>query len=1027
LPNWTKEQLDAINFDNSNIIVSAGAGSGKTAVLSERVIRKLKDGIEIDNLLILTFTSAAASEMKQRIRKKISSDESLKKQIEKIDSAYITTFDSFALSIVKKYHYLLNLSSNIKIIESSIINIKKQEYLDEILNQYYSENDSDNLKLISDFCTKDDLEIRTAILNINNKLDLIYNKEEYVNKYLGKFYSDEFIDNKINDFENLLLEKVANINKNLNELEEYVDNEYYEKISDVLEELLISTKYKNIKDNLEIKLPMLPKNSIDEAKLIKERISSLIKELKKLCIYEDIEEIKNGILSTKDYVSTILKIILKLDKKIMEYKFDNDSFEFNDIAKLAIKIIEENEFVRNELKYKFNEIMIDEYQDTNDLQDLFISYISNNNVYMVGDIKQSIYRFRNANPKLFQEKYDNYSNNNGGVKIDLNKNFRSREEVLDDINLIFNNIMDYSIGGADYKNSHQMIFGNKLYNEIGFNNQNNNLEILNYIYDSEKGFTKQEIEIFIIAKDIKEKIDNKYQVFDMDLGKNRNVNYSDFAILMDRTTNFDLYKKIFEYFNIPLTLYKDERITDNVNLGIIKNILNLIIKVMENNYNKSFEYSFMSVSRSYLLQLEDEFIFDMISNKNYEGVLLNKIKNIVSNIESLNLEEIIHLIINEFNFYEKFILIGNMTNNIVSLEYILSLASNLSETGYTINDFYKYLDDIIKMNFDIKFSLNDSSDNSVKIMTIHKSKGLEFSICYYSGLYAKFNISDIKERFIFDNEFGIITPYIDRGIHFTIYKDLLKNRYIKEEISEKIRLFYVALTRAKEKMILVSNDLDASDLYDFDKLKYMSFYDIVNSISNLIINKKNIEINDLKLTKDYNILDQRNYVESINLTNDKLDIIEFNYASEYEENEQFSKNSNNIYSKEDFDNIEYGKKIHSLFENVDFLNPDYTNMNDYEKNLITKFINTNIFDGVINIYKEYEFIDIIDNVKYHGIIDLLLEYEDKFKIIDYKLKNIKDDAYKKQLLGYKKYIEKISDKKVNIYLYSILDNTLEQL
>ena len=275
---------------------------------------------------------------------------------------------------------------------------------------------------------------------------------------------------------------------------------------------------------------MLPKNSMEEAKLIKERISSLIKEVKKLCIYENVEEIKTGILNTKVYVSTILKIVEQLDRKTMEYKFSNDCFEFNDIAKLAIKIVEENEFVRNELKYKFNEIMIDEYQDTSDLQDLFISYISNNNVYMVGDIKQSIYRFRNANPKLFQEKYDNYSDNNGGIKIDLNKNFRSREEVLNDINLIFNIVMDFNIGGADYKKSHQMIFGNSLYNEKGFNNQNNNLEILNYTYDNEKGFTKQEIEIFIIAQDIKKNISKKYQVFDMELGKNRDASYSDFAI-----------------------------------------------------------------------------------------------------------------------------------------------------------------------------------------------------------------------------------------------------------------------------------------------------------------------------------------------------------------------------------------------------------------------------------------------------------------------------------------------------------------
>ena len=180
---------------------------------------------------------------------------------------------------------------------------------------------------------------------------------------------------------------------------------------------------------------------------------------------------------TKDYVNELIILIKELDKRIKEYKQVNDLYDFIDIAKLAIKIVDENENIRLELKNYFNEIMVDEYQDTNDLQELFISLISNNNVYMVGDVKQSIYRFRNANPDIFREKYNKYKEGIGGIKIDLLKNFRSRSEVLDNVNLIFDYMMDDYIGGANYIESHRMIFGNDSYINEGKTEQNNNMEI----------------------------------------------------------------------------------------------------------------------------------------------------------------------------------------------------------------------------------------------------------------------------------------------------------------------------------------------------------------------------------------------------------------------------------------------------------------------------------------------------------------------------------------------------------------------
>ena len=308
MPRWTKEQEEAIYKSGSNIIVSAGAGSGKTAVLSERVIQKLKNGIHIDELLILTFTKAAAAEMKERIRKKIKKEPTLQAELNKIDAAYITTFDSYALSIVKKYHYLLRIGKDVSIINQSLVNLKKEEYLDEIFEKYYQEKNPFFLKLIDDFCTKDDLEIKKMILTINQKLDMIVHKEKYLNTYLGTYYNSSFIDQKMKDYEELLLQKIELIMIDYHELEEYVEPDYFEKIQNVLEELFLSKNYQDIKQNIK-SLPSLPKNSEETAKEIKDRISKYLKELTVLTEWDNVEELKESIFKTKDYIIAIIEII----------------------------------------------------------------------------------------------------------------------------------------------------------------------------------------------------------------------------------------------------------------------------------------------------------------------------------------------------------------------------------------------------------------------------------------------------------------------------------------------------------------------------------------------------------------------------------------------------------------------------------------------------------------------------------------------------------------------------------------------
>ena len=1039
MPTFTKEQLDAINKDGTNIIVSAGAGSGKTAVLTERVIRKLKQGIDIDKLLVLTFTKAAALEMKDRIKGKIKKIDGLEEQLDKINSSYITTFDSFSLAIVKKYHYLLNITPNVKICENALIEIKKKEYIEEIFNELYKTENKEFLKLIDNFCLKDDETIKTNILNIYNKINMKYDKDEYLNSYLNNSFQEDKINTDIKEFENLLLSKINNIKVLLKDLSNYTEDKYYNNLKQDLNKLLTAKDYDEIINSFPDRLKSLPKGSLDRTKQVKEKITKLIKEIKDLCIYNNKEEIKSIIYSTKDYIEAIINILIKLDSKLSSYKEEKELFEFIDIAKLAIKIVKENNEVKEEIKNSFNEILVDEYQDTNDLQEIFISLISNHNIYMVGDIKQSIYRFRNANPDIFKNKYDKYSQKLDGIKIDLNKNFRSRKEVLNNINYIFDKVMDDFLGGASYQESHRMIFGNNTYDIEGNNNLDNNLEIYNYNYDDVSLYSKAEIEIFLIAKDIKEKINNHYKVYDKDNDILRDITYKDFVILMDRSKEFDLYKKIFEYLNMPLTIYKDNEITSSYDLKILSNILKLIIKIKDNNFDQEFIYSFTSIYRSFLYNEDDEVIFDYITNKNYqESSLYKKIVNILNIISYTNPKQIINIILKEFNYYEKLLTITNIEESLDRIDYIKEIIKNISTIGYSIYELSDIINEILNNNLLLTTPNNDDDDNSCKIMTIHKSKGLEYHICYFSGLYKKFNISDLKDMIIYDNKYGIISPYFKEGIGETVYKLLLKDKYLKEEISEKIRLFYVSLTRCKEKMIFINSFDEKETIYkehnivnDIDRLKYRSFKDILDSIyEELLPYTKDININDLNLTKAYNLNKNNKYLNKITKTNNKLIIKENNINFENIENKSFSKNTNHLLNQDTITNMKYGEKMHYYLELLNLKTKDLSYIKDSNiKNKLNHFLNLDILKNIeeANIYKEYEFIYEEDNNVSHGIIDLLLEFKDKAIIIDYKLTNIDDDAYIEQLKGYKEYIETKLNKKTYTYLYSINNNILKEI
>ena len=1036
-PEWTEKQKSAIDIEGKNVLVSAGAGSGKTAVLSERVIRKIEDGCNIDEILILTFTKKAAYEMMMRIRKNLkeeiekkSNDNHLLEQLSLIDKAYITTFDSFTSGIVKKYHDRLKINKSFNIIDENTIDLVRSRELDKIFDRHYESNDSLFHKLIKDYCLKDDSSLKSNILSIAKSLDLKYDKVDYLNKYISEYYNNKYYDLLKKEYEELIKKIVDNVFGIADSLKLLIDdNDFSNKLDGCLESLLYSHTYDDIRKNSDIKLPSVPRGmgDIPDIKKTKAKLKDILDELKAKVEFS-LDELIDDYKETKDYVEIIIKIVLELSNIIDEYKTKYNAYEYVDIEKLAIRLVKKYPDIKEELTNSFKEIMVDEYQDTSDLQEELINDISNNNIYMVGDIKQSIYRFRNANPNIFKDKYEEYAKKIGGEKIDLTENFRSRDEVIKDINTIFDSVMSISFGGADYKKSHRLLFGLKTYLNKKKDKQEYNLSILDYDVAQDIEYDNNEIEAFIIANDIKARINNKEQVYDKDLKELRDIKYSDFVILINKGDSFPLYKKIFEYVGLPLTIERDVDISKEIEVSLIRNILKMIKSVSLGEIDDSFKYSYVSIARSYLYRLDDDTIYRIVKENKYkETEIYKRIENIVLDLNKLDLRNLILRIIDEFNFYEKMLTIGDISLRITILEKITNLASDLSLLDYDYLVFSDYLDEILNNKHkQIKVEISVIDPNSVKLMTIHASKGLEYPICYYAGLKNKFNLRELNESILYNNKYGIVTANYNNGYHNTFIKDLVKDNYINEEISERIRLFYVALTRAREKMVIVADlkeDYELDSVTDSDRNNYRSFLDIINSVkkqlSKYIID---VDLDKIGITRDYK---NKNIKELEELNGKKIDVKELSINLEEIDNSKFSKTSNTLVTKEEKDNMLFGNKMHEMFEFTNLKEPNLDVIDEKYRKYIINFLKQDIVKNIkdANIFKEYEFYDEERN----GKIDLMLEYNDHIDIIDYKLKHVDDKAYFEQLNGYRNYISKRYNKKVNIYLYSILDDKVKEL
>ncbi len=1014
---WTKQQKQAIDEFGTNILVSAGAGSGKTAVLTTRITKHLSS-MNIDELLVLTFTEAAAAEMKERVRKKII-EEKLYDQLSLLDQAYITTFDSFNLSIVKKYHYLVNVKRNISIADGSMMILYKQSLIDDMFEELYKERNPLFVDFMNTFTFKGDDVIKEMILKLNSNLDLKYNKREYLQNYIKNNCNKEMYTNLVNEYIELLNEELNSIYPIVTELMGYG----YEKMNDSLQPFaLFTAEYRNY-DELtnfitNFKFPRMAPKSDEDAKVLNNKMKDLTAKLSKKLIYIDESELYDSLAQTEDYNKVLIDILLRFDSKINDFKFQRDLYEFNDIAKLALRLVKDFDLVRSDLKNKFKEILVDEYQDTSDLQEEFIATISTNNIYCVGDIKQSIYRFRNANPYNFQSKYLSYKENNGGIKIDLLENFRSRKEVLDNINLLFEDLMSIKHGAANYRDGHFMVAGNKNYDSSSSSFYD--MEILTYNKEEKDEFKNDEYEAFIIANKINEYVKNKVQV----LGRDglRDCEYNDFAILIDRASSFELFRQVLSYLQVPTSVYKEEVLTSSVILKVISNLLNLVVNFSK--MNDDYKFSYASISRSFLTDNTDNDLLNDILNEYEDTFIYKTIEQIGFKINNTSPLNIYYELIESFNIYARIITVDNVKNSLYHLEYLHDIIDNLSNSGYDIHMINTYFKDILSNNYELKVS-GATNNNGVKIMTIHKSKGLEFPFIFMPGLKKKFNTFELKDLIAYDSKYGIVTPYFNNGIKDNFIKNLIVKNYLLEDISEKIRLFYVSLTRAKEKMFFVcesfadDKEVDIKNMNNFKQFMYYNFDKIEKYI-------KLSQVNNL--SSNYKITKEKTYQNYINKENKEIT----QYSTKYKKivKHKISKELDTIMDSSLRKNIEYGLRLHQILETIDFNKPDISkfDLTKEETTIITSILELHIFKNKNSeYYQELEFIYDKDNESFHGIIDLLVITDKEVYIVDYKLKNVKHKEYQEQLNLYRNYIKTITDKPIKMYLLSILNKELTEV
>ena len=1014
---WSNAQLKALEPTKGNMLISAGAGSGKTQVLSQKVHDVLASNLASpESILVVTFTVAAAFEMKQRIKQNLARNGVSKDIINKIDSAHIQTFDSFANFLVRKYASYLNISETINILDENILKIKIHEYIEEIIKEEYVIKSPIFLKTLKSTCIKNDENLKTIISDLFKKIETYEDKENILNNYDELYFNDEKVKKDYFDFVKLNKKVLLDGYELMFTVNDVEDTVRLGKLETYIEQLFETDEVSFYETLINLKFPSATRGADKEPfDQYKDKVLKLVKN--NLEPYSNIEETLERVNQQKEEISYIISLVKKLDKKISEYKKETNSYTFNDIAKMSLKLFEIPE-LKAKIRESFKFILVDEYQDTSDIQERFINEISDNNVYMVGDIKQSIYRFRFANCDIFRDKYFLYKRDpNRGTKVDLVDNFRSRSEILNAVNAIFSNLMTAEQGGADYKVDHIINYGLKTYDDNIFDKNLYGVKGLFYTASEENS---EDTEIRIVANKIIELFNNKTMVYDKS-GKLRPINFSDIAILIRTKKDFNQYVKVFSDYNIPIACNTKNSFVEYEALLVTQSILSGVNYFRCNLDDEVvLKYIYASISRSFLYCYDDSKIYYAIKDGSYKNdPILEKCSRIAEFSLNNSIEDTFNLIILEFGIIRNLYKLHTAQQNYDKIEFLYGMCKNFDTSNLTISDFADFFSKLAEYKIDFEIETLDQTKNAVQLMSNHKSKGLEWPIVFLTGIsgskagktdtsIGKFN--KIGGAFFKRYTGEQVVPF------YNSYNNLIEKH---EEASEAIRIFYVALTRARETLYMVCE----TDKYD--------------GVAVPIINNR-LFLNLLKVSKydigyeegnvEPNFLEGHNLV--IDIDDENKEIVEFCSVFEEKVSRTAShKVDENEITEQLQARLDFGIELHEHMETIDFRNPDTSHIKSPRtKQFIDKILQLDVFkecqsDKFIDAYKEYEFID--DNL--HGFVDLFLLFEDRIEIIDYKLKNIDKPEYKEQLKTYKDYLEKIFKKRCRTYLISLVDCKIKEI
>ena len=893
---WTDEQLQAINTRGCNLLVAAAAGSGKTAVLVERIIKIVTDKnnpVDIDRLLVVTFTNAAAAEMRERIAAAITkelernpSSTNLQKQLTLLSRANITTMHSFCLDIIKNNFHTIDLDPSFRIGDETEGTLLKSEIIDDMFEDLYDKEDKEFLNLVEAYGgSKDDRKLKDIILDLYR----FSMSGPWPEKWL-KDKAEDFNINTISDLDNtewvqvlkgdINMEIDSFINMYHNAIDIISSTEGIESYLDVFNDelsLLINLKdslsnglteiYNSVSKISFGRLKSIRKNNVsnpeaqDFVKGIRDQVKKKINGLKEDIFSMSPEEMLYGIKSSYPFIKKLSDITLEFTKRFSDKKRDKNMLDFNDLEHLALKILinYENDNIEPSkvaLKFRefFDEILVDEYQDSNNVQESIINLVSrkntdNPNVFMVGDVKQSIYRFRQAKPELFLEKYNTYSKQKGSVNrvIQLYKNFRSRREIINGVNFIFKQVMSNAVGeleytddevlnlGADFKEVKELdsYTGGPI--ELHILDKNEKLEDIDLV--DEEDIDSINLEARIVSKRINELMSDsnkdKFKVLDKETGEYRQLKYKDIVILLRATKNWaEIFLDELGLEGIPVYADTGSGYFESIEIRTIMSLL----KVIDNPLQ---DVPMIAVLKSPFMGFTAEELGDirMVNKEKYFYENIIQIINEENNI-SLELKEKCNRVVNLINKWrdkslympiDEFIwylymdtsyygYVGAMPNGVLrqaNLKILFQRAKQYEQTSFKgLFNFINFINKLRKSSGDMgSAKILGENEDVVRIMSIHKSKGLEFPVVFLAGSGKQFNLMDLNNSILHHDDLGFGPEYVDlekRISYSTLPKDAIKKKIRLETLSEEMRILYVAFTRAKEKLIITGtvNNID---------------------------------------------------------------------------------------------------------------------------------------------------------------------------------------------------------------------------